>query len=300
MASARTCSLLLFPTLALCAAAIGNAAGRAELGGSHVNGLEPFLQSLLGGASKAHVAETTDVGREATFRRFAEAPAYLTIKFHVPPHEYENFVNKWSSLERTCVKDKGNVMFDLKKTVTDNVYFLAYSEWETRIDLFYHMISDHFQDFVEFANSKNIMWELIPMRPVTDTKQERRANRMNGVDSNNVEKKSRRSGKEVHFLTKILLKPCEADKFVDMWEDTAARTIQEEGNAVYSLRKVAQSNVEFYIYGTWDSYADLSDHLSSKHVRKLLNYALDRDIVLMRTPLLPYDEALLGDEPTAV
>lgn len=295
--SKTSCSLVLLSScLLLCSASVSHAAG---LGGLS---LEPFLQSILGGANSKAVktAENADVGREASFRRFAEGPAYLTIKFIVPPHEIENFVQKWDKLDQSASRDKGNIMFDLKKTITDNVYFLAYSEWESRVDLFYHLTGERFMDFVEYADEKNIVWELVPLKPVTDTKKERRVAREEEFSAENLERRHRKSEQMVHFLTKVILKPSLAEDFVQEWEETARKTFKEEGNAVYSLRQVARTNNEFYIYGTWDSYEDLSSHLSSKHVERLQEYAFDRDILFIRTPLVTYTKFLTGSEPVAV
>ncbi|MEW5298621.1 MAG: hypothetical protein WDW36_001718 [Sanguina aurantia] len=209
-------------------------------------------------------------------------------------------------------------MFDLKKTITDNVYFLAYSEWETRVDLFYHLTGERFRDFVEYADEKNIVWELVPLKPVTDTKKashvwaqllrggraqrlhERRVAREEEFSADNLEKRHRKSEQVVHFLTKVILKPSLAEDFVQEWEQAASKTFKEEGNAVYSLRQVARTNNEFYIYGTWDSYEDLSIHLGSKHVERLQEYAFDRDILFIRTPLVTYTKFLTGAEPVAI
>ncbi|MEW5308715.1 MAG: hypothetical protein WDW38_000653 [Sanguina aurantia] len=202
-------------------------------------------------------------------------------------------------------------MFDLKKTITDNVYFLAYSEWETRVDLFYHLTGERFRDFAEYADENNIVWELVPLKPVTDTKkattlwsraaaQERRVAREEEFSADNLEKRHRKSEQVVHFLTKVILKPSLAEDFVQEWEQAASKTFKEEGNAVYSLRQVARTNNEFYIYGTWDSYEDLSIHLGSKHVERLQEYAFDRDILFIRTPLVTYTKFLTGAEPVAI
>eukprot|EP00967_Tisochrysis_lutea_P104904 scaffold159555_cov18-Tisochrysis_lutea.AAC.1 len=92
----------------------------------------------------------------------------------------------------------------------------------------------------------------------------------------------------MHFSLDVLpiVPPAETDGFVDVWRETAERTLKEErGNRVFSLASLKDDNTRFYGYGTWDSMDDYLDHFQSSHVRKLREYLEDRDIIYFVAPL---------------
>ncbi|GFH30171.1 uncharacterized protein HaLaN_28969, partial [Haematococcus lacustris] len=76
-------------------------------------------------------------------------PAYVAIKFIVPPSEGADFEEAWLDLEKDVEKEEKPVVFDLKKTKMDNLMYIGYSEWESMRDLGEHLHSDHFQDFAK-------------------------------------------------------------------------------------------------------------------------------------------------------
>jgi quinol monooxygenase YgiN len=43
--------------------------------------------------------------------------------------------------------------------------------------------------------------------------------------------------------------------------------------------QVATNNLEWYVYGSWDSYEDWAAHFQSKHIRKLRDWVADHDII---------------------
>jgi quinol monooxygenase YgiN len=43
--------------------------------------------------------------------------------------------------------------------------------------------------------------------------------------------------------------------------------------------QVATNNLEWYMYGAWDSYDGFIDHFYSKHIRKLQDWAADHNLV---------------------
>jgi len=103
----------------------------------------------------------------------------------------------------------------------------------------------------------------------------------------------RKGGEEhAHVLVAYFVPPGEGEGFVDAWTDAAELTIKEEGNMVYSLRKVATDNTRFYCYGTWDSLDSYMEHFDSKHLGKFVDYTSDNDITWVIIPL----EEVGGDE----
>jgi quinol monooxygenase YgiN len=49
---------------------------------------------------------------------------------------------------------------------------------------------------------------------------------------------------------------------------------------------VATNNLEWYIFGIWDSYADYMEHFHSKHCQKLRQWDADHDVVWKRSTLI--------------
>jgi quinol monooxygenase YgiN len=95
-------------------------------------------------------------------------------------------------------------------------------------------------------------------------------------------------GRDVaHVLIQYFVPPERREDFVDEWLNAAEKTIEEDGNRVWSLRKVKSDNSRYYAYGTWDSVEDLRDHLESKHVQKLLDFYDDSDVVYFAVPVVP-------------
>jgi len=211
-----------------------------------------------------------------------EGPVYFAIKFTVPPHEYKDFTKAWQDLEEDAVKDRGNLIYDLKKTLTDDLFFFHYSEWETGRDLFDHLTSSHFKDFVEYTTKSNVVWELEMLRNPDEQEQDRQLRR-------NVERKKGDDKEQAHVLVRVIVRPSDAEDFIKEWQKTADATVEKEkGNSIYSLRKPARDNLSYWIYGTWDSMKDYAEHVKSDHVLKLLEFYADRDIAFFRSPLIKY------------
>jgi quinol monooxygenase YgiN len=45
------------------------------------------------------------------------------FKYYVPPSKAEDFVKQWQKLEDSTRGEKHNIIYDLKKTMDDNVVF---------------------------------------------------------------------------------------------------------------------------------------------------------------------------------
>jgi len=88
--------------------------------------------------------------------------AYAAIRFTVPPSEGEDFEDEWLKLEKRSRKYHGKNLeiFDLKKTVLDNLFYLSYSEFSDHKEFLDHLHSDHFLDFAEYVDEAGIKWEL--------------------------------------------------------------------------------------------------------------------------------------------
>ena len=66
--------------------------------------------------------------------------------------------------------------------------------------------------------------------------------------------------KLAHVLIKYIVAPHQHDDFMGAWDEAAKATSDEKGAHIYSLRKVAFDNVQFWTYGTWKSMKDFRDH----------------------------------------
>jgi len=94
-----------------------------------------------------------------------------------------------------------------------------------------------------------------------------------------------------HVLINYIVPPGKGEDFVQAWTKAAEKTIEEKGNRIYSLRKIATDNTRFWAYGTWESMRDYLEHFDSKHVGKLLDQLDDMDVIYTIFPLAAvYDE----------
>lgn len=215
-------------------------------------------------------------------KRRRDDTAYMVIRFRVPPGEADKFIDEWQKLEDYAEKDRGLMVYDLSKTKVDNVFFYHYSEWESHSDLMDHFEGKGFQKFKDYVNDLDIEWEVLPVKPVTDTKDERREMRANRGGGR------RKSEEMAHVLIKYDVPPSTAEEFIDAWEEVAKDTFDEEENNVYTLRKIATSNHEYYVYGTWESYEAFRDHMESKHVRRFKETVEDQGVEWFLSPLEKY------------
>jgi len=91
--------------------------------------------------------------------------------------------------------------------------------------------------------------------------------------------------KQTHVVFTYIVPPDAREDFESVWTDAAYKTVKEDGNRIYSLRKVASDNTRYYGYGTWDSMRDFADHFESKHIGRLVDSLADMDVVWFLTPL---------------
>jgi hypothetical protein len=66
--------------------------------------------------------------------------------------------------------------------------------------------------------------------------------------------------KLAHVIVKYIVAPHQHDDFIGAWDEAAKATEEEKGAHIYSLRKVAFDNYQFWTYGTWKSMKDFREH----------------------------------------
>lgn len=280
----------LFVTSAFGARLLDGVDSEVYAAGGAVGGLRSGMQAML------KLARGKGKGDDDK-----DLPAIAAIKFIVPPSEGDDFEEAWLKLEDKVQKDEDIDIFDLKKTKLDNLLYLSYGEWKDHSDLHEHLTSDHFEEFAKFVDERGIRWQLEELFDESedvedDSKRSRRhmvskaalATLSNPSDDAQVKElyKSLMKKKNLaHVIFKYYVPPTEAKGFADAWTDAAEKTLEERGNRIYSLRKVATDNTLWYGYGTWDSMRDYLEHLESKHVGKLLDFFEDKDIVWFLSPL---------------
>jgi len=206
--------------------------------------------------------------------------AYVTFRYTVPTDKKEDFVERWRALEKRIASDKENVIIDLKKTTTDNYRFLGYGEWERKEAFLDFLKSDDSQDWVEYTMKNNILLEIEPLlAPAEDTRPS---------------SDEKHHGKEKHHLFHIIVKyvvaPEDAKDFIGAWQKVQKGTDEEEGCQIYSLRKTAGDNFQYYTYATFETLKDYMEHLSSDYTKDFLKFVDDRQIVWNLSPLFKVGE----------
>jgi quinol monooxygenase YgiN len=228
-----------------------------------------ILQSLLWGHSRHH---RSNKGKKW------DGQAFVVFKYYVPPSKADDFVSEWKKLEDSTRGEKRNIIYDLKKTIDDNVVFFGYAEWEDEESFKDHLSQGYTRDFFDFLLDEDIPLRWQPLFKVTDDVRK-------GGKSHD---KIKHEGKDrAHVIIRYTVPPSEAEDFVDTWRQAADRVEKDEDAAVtYSLRKVATNNLEWYVYGTWESYEDYYNHFHSKHIQKLREWNADHDIIWRLSPLI--------------
>jgi len=225
------------------------------------------LQSVLSTASRKHRKHSHDDDDDD------DDTVYMAIRFIVPAHEADDFEDKWEDLQEHCEKKEKVEHMSLKKTAMDNVVYWSYGEWESMQDLHDHFESSHFEDFSEWVDEHDIRWQMKLLDNESEEIEEEQNKKLGD------KKKLRQHKDNTHILTHYYIPPGEADGFVKAWTKAAEDTIDEQGNLLYSLRKIKTENTRFVAYGTWESMSDWLDHHESKHLLKLHDYAADKDII---------------------
>ncbi|GLI62564.1 hypothetical protein VaNZ11_005234, partial [Volvox africanus] len=68
-----------------------------------------------------------------------DRPAYILIKYDVPPTMHDTFIEKWDRHDKDLRNVKGLDFYQLSKDLTDNTFFWSYTEWDTFGDLMDHI-----------------------------------------------------------------------------------------------------------------------------------------------------------------
>lgn len=235
-----------------------------------------LIESTIRGADTPKWLPRGSGSSSSLDRREEKSPAIVAIKYEVSPSQHDDFISAWRKLEKKTRDEKGNILYDLKKTYNDNLYFWTYGEWESYHDYVDHFKSGYTEDFLEFLDDKDIEWELYPLKNFTDTTKESRHH-------NNVDRKRRDSDdprdNDAHVIFSYHVPPSKVDEFIERWNDAAEKTWDEEDNIIYALRKIATVNHHFVGYGTWKSYDAYLDHFLSGHTRKLIDFFADSEII---------------------
>ena len=69
-------------------------------------------------------------------------------------------MDMWRDLEKSVKEEKGVEIFDLKKTMSDNLMFLGYGEWKSFEDYMEHFKADYTQKFLDGCRDNDITWTI--------------------------------------------------------------------------------------------------------------------------------------------
>lgn len=217
--------------------------------------------------------------------RYAQQQERMVVafKYIVPPGEGEGFVDAWKALEAETTREKGNTIFDLKKTETDNIMFFEYAEWQQAQDFMDHFEQGYTQEFVDYCAENGIVWMMKMLKAVVD-------------DPDTPSARNDRTTKGLtHVLVRYFVPGDKHEDFMDTFHDTAKQTWKEPGNRIFALRKSMTNNLEFWGYGTWESLEDYMDHIETEHVHQLHQFARDNGIVWCLSPMYK-----IGEQPEAL
>ncbi|GIL66443.1 hypothetical protein Vafri_19950 [Volvox africanus] len=224
-----------------------------------------------------------------------DRPAYILIKYDVPPTMHDTFIEKWDRHDKDLRNVKGLDFYQLSKDVTDNTFFWSYTEWDTFADLMDHVDSREYTDFHDWVDDNDILVEMFPLKAMGDAKREYRADRegekaataARTAAAKDLERRRRSRDIEewdprdepAHTAIRFHVMPSQVDQFLDAIEDVQKRVVKDEDeNRFFVVRKFMNMNHHFLVRGAWDSLEGFMDHITSKHFIGLRQFAKENDI----------------------
>ncbi|KXZ54020.1 hypothetical protein GPECTOR_5g130 [Gonium pectorale] len=227
---------------------------------------------LLGVANAARCPSIKD----QLFRRGGggkDTPTIMAIKYEVPPSLHDKL-----TYEKDLRKAGGITFYQLTKLMTDNVYFVGYTEWESWGDMM-----DHLDDFTSFLNDHDITREAFPLEAMGDIKREYRTDRQGTAP---VDRRRRTTDDPrdmpAHVLIKFDVPPHLHEDFVDEFMKVQEDVVTEEKeNRFYTLRQYTTMKHRYVLRAGWDTLDGYLDHM---HPCPLADFCMKHDIQFFIEP----------------
>jgi quinol monooxygenase YgiN len=198
--------------------------------------------------------------------------AYFAYRYYVEPDNRKDFEKAWLELEEATSEEKGNLIYDLKKPMSNNVEYIGYAEWESYEDAMDHYESKYVEKFIDMLAEMDIPYTMIPLvRP--------------DVAELTPDEEQKDEHQQAHVIIHYMVPPHAQEEFEEAWDQAEKGTEEEKGAHIYSLRKVFNNNYAYYAYGTWDSMSDFHAHFESDHVRELRKTLDKHDVIWYLSPL---------------
>lgn len=211
---------------------------------------------------------------ERKSKDYTEKTARIKFTYFVDPSMHKEFIDEWRKMEEKVAEEKGNRLYDLKKSTTDNVMFMGYGEWDSFDDWMRHSEEDYVEEFIKWVGENEVHYHWEPLFKAADE------------DVKPAKGDKTRDRDMTHVLIKYHVPGHLHRDFVSVWQDTQKDTCKEKHNRIYGLRKSATDNQVFYTYGTWDDMRAYIDHIESDHVHELLKWTAEKDITWFLEPLI--------------
>ncbi|KAG2489753.1 hypothetical protein HYH03_011859 [Edaphochlamys debaryana] len=257
--------------------------------------------ALLGGGVRLSGSDAlqwirSSFGRKGKGDDFEDMPAYIATRFTVDPTLHDKFIDAWGDLQKSLDKARGLDFYQLSLEAGNNVYFWAYTEWDSFADLMDHGGCGAAKDFMDFIDDHDIMIEMFPLKEAGNTKKEYRTHREGerasaaaraAAAADLARKRGRDSHMEdfdpreepAHVAITFHVPPSMREEFEDTFEEVQGRVADEEdANRFYVLRRIGTLNHHYVLRAAWDSLDDWLDHVTSKTFRSLREFTEDKGI----------------------
>lgn len=90
--------------------------------------------------------------------------AHVLVTYYVPAAHHSEFKDQWRSVAQETLQEEGSHIYGLRKLATDDHTWFGYGTWETLEDVEDHLASKHVQKFLDYVDSKDIVWFLSPLK----------------------------------------------------------------------------------------------------------------------------------------
>jgi quinol monooxygenase YgiN len=99
---------------------------------------------------------------------FHKDNAHILAAYDVPPGEGEGFVDAWTDAAEKTIKEKGNIVYSLRKVVGDNTRFWIYGSWDRMSDWLDHLESRHLGKLFDYVADRKIIYTTFVLEDIED------------------------------------------------------------------------------------------------------------------------------------
>eukprot|EP00878_Enallax_costatus_P013064 GHUV01013652.1.p1 GENE.GHUV01013652.1~~GHUV01013652.1.p1 ORF type:complete len:203 (+),score=64.65 GHUV01013652.1:153-761(+) len=132
--------------------------------------------------------------------------AYFAYRYYVEPENRKDFEDAWLKLEDSVEDEDGNIIYDLKKPLSNNVEYIGYGEWKSYRDAMDHYESKAVEKFIDQLNEMDIPYTIVPLVKPED------------VSELTPDEDQESEDQQAHVLIHYMVPPSAQEEFEKAWD----------------------------------------------------------------------------------